>query len=70
MLLFALIALCAVFFAIPALRSPPPGFESKKCPGCKKLNKYNVTICERCGRALEDQTVQKEEESQGKDANG
>jgi len=49
MLLFSLLALCAVFFAIPALRSPPPGFSSKRCTECKALSSYKSDRCEKCG---------------------
>lgn len=49
MLLFSLLALCAVFFAIPALRSPPPGFSSKRCTDCKLINHYNAERCKKCG---------------------
>ena len=49
MLLFSLLALCAVFFALPALRSPPPGFSSKKCIDCTLLNHYNAKCCKKCG---------------------
>lgn len=54
MLLFSLLALCAVLFALPILRSPPPGFESKKCPGCGTLNRYNADTCKKCGLPLKE----------------
>lgn len=49
MLLFSLLAFCAVLFAIPALRSPPPGVSSKLCTNCKSLSPYNAERCKRCG---------------------
>ncbi len=62
MLLFSLIALCAVFFALPAFKSPIPGFESKRCSECKKLSKYDAENCEHCGKVLVDGEVPEDED--------
>ncbi|NOY85357.1 MAG: hypothetical protein GXO96_11175 [Nitrospirae bacterium] len=67
MLLFSLLALCAVLFAIPALRSPPPGFSSQKCTKCKFLNHYNAKSCKKCGgtvQALHNETEEGSEDDQ------
>ena len=54
LLLFAVLALCAVMLAIPGLRRPPPGREPKMCPACEHFNSYKLTACEKCGEALKE----------------
>ncbi len=63
-ILFSLIALCAVFFALPALKSPLPGLESKRCADCNKLNKYDRESCEHCGGPLKKVEDDLQEEDQ------
>lgn len=53
MLLFSLLALCAVLFAIPNLRSPPPGVPTKRCTECKSINYYSAERCKKCGGPVE-----------------
>ena len=52
--LFVTLALCAVILAAAGLRRPPPGFEDKQCPACKKINSYKSDKCEKCGEPLKD----------------
>lgn len=51
-MVFALIAVWIVLLALPGLKRPPPGFEPKVCPACKKSNPYNETNCKKCGTPL------------------
>lgn len=53
MLLFSLLAFCAVLFALPALRNPPPGVPTKRCIDCKFLNYYSAERCKKCGGPVE-----------------
>ncbi len=49
---FGLVGLWIVLLAIPGFRRPPPGFEPKVCPFCKKSNHYEATHCQECHRVL------------------
>lgn len=45
-LLFSLLALCCVIFALPTLFSAPPGY--RKCPKCRALNPDDEKKCKKC----------------------
>lgn len=49
---FVLLAVWVVLLALPGLRRPPPGFENKLCPACKRSNPYTETKCQECGGPL------------------
>ncbi len=51
---FCLIGIWIVLLAIPGFRRPPPGFEPKICPACKRSNDYLTDHCHGCGTRLDE----------------
>lgn len=60
LVLFVVLAVCAVLLALPALKGPPPGFEPKICDACQTKNKYTRDTCGQCGEPLKDRWAEDE----------